>query len=151
MVRKDFRGRKVKDLAEIASHLEAEDLIRNFDEEMSRLEHGLGHMVYDLQENRVTTWLRPLPVTPRFDVDESESEFKLKVTLPNISKENVRLNVDKKSVELFACSDDAICRPRYIAIDVAGTLDPDSAKAKMTGDTFELKVSKVRKKRLKIK
>lgn len=151
MVRKDLAGKKVKDIEEMSRLWDAEDLLQNLDEEMTRLEHGLGHMIYDIEEHRVTRWLKPLPVTPKFDVDESADEIRLTVTLPDVPKDNVVVNVDRNSIEVFACSDDAVCRPHYLAVDVSGTLDPDSAEATMTGDVFEIKVSKVRKRRLEIK
>ncbi len=151
MVKRELGGRKVKDLAEMSRLWDAEDLIRNFDEEMSRLEHGLGHMIFDREQKVVTTWLRPLPVTPRFDVKETDKDLKLTVKLPNIPKDKVRVRVEKDRVEIFACSDDEVCRPHFVAIDSQGMLEPESAKAKMEKGVFEIKVSKARKKRLAIK
>ena len=151
MVSRELRGRKVKELAEMSRLWDAEDLIRNFDEEMSRLEDGLGHMICDTEDKLITTWLRPLPVTPRFDVTEDDKELKLTVRLPNIPKDKVRMKVHKDRVELFACSDDEVCRPHYIAIDAQGVLNPESAKAKMNRGVFEVKISKARKKKLDVK
>jgi HSP20 family molecular chaperone IbpA len=151
MAKRDLTGKKVKDLEELSRLWEAEDLLRNLDEEMSRMEQGLGHMIYDLQERRVTTWLKPLPVTPKFDVRETEDEFELTVRLPGIPKDNIRVNVDRNGVEVLACSDDAVCRPHYLSVDASGVLDPDSAQATMKGEVFEVKVSKHRKRRLEIK
>jgi len=151
MVRRDIAARKVKDIEEMSKHWSPEDLMRNLDEEISRLEQGLCHMIYDHDDHRVSAWLRPLPVTPSFALKETEDEIRLSVTLPNVSKENVRLNVDKKSIELFACSDDVVCRPHYLMIDSASLLDPDSTTAKMVGDLVEVRVLKARKKRLKVK
>ena len=151
MVRKDLRGKTVKEIVEMSRLWNAEDLLRNFDEEMSEFEQGLGHMIFDVDENRVTTWLRPLPVTPRFELKETDKELELVVSLPQISRDKVRVNIDKNRVELFACSNDAVCRPHYLAIDARGILDPDSAKAKMEGEVFEVKIAKVKKKRLDVK
>ena len=150
MAKRDLAGRKVKDIEEMSRYWSPEDLIRNLDEEMSRQEDGLGHMIYDLEETRISAWLRPLPVTPDFEMEETEDEFRLSVTLPNISKDNVRLKVEKNSIELYACSDDMVCRPHHLAVESVSTLDPDSAKAKMVGDVLKVTVLKVRKKRLKI-
>jgi HSP20 family molecular chaperone IbpA len=151
MARKDLAGRKIKEIEEMSRLWDAEDLIRNFDEEMAKLEHGLGHMIIDLHENIVTQWLRPLPVTPRFDIEENEKELKLTVKLPNISKDKVRVSIDNNRVEIFACTEDVVCRPHFIAIDARGTLNPESAKAKMQGEVFEIKIAKARKKRLEVK
>jgi HSP20 family molecular chaperone IbpA len=151
MVKKNIAARKVKDIVEMSKYWSPEDLIRNLDEEMSRLEQGLCHMIYDHDDHRVSAWLRPLPVTPSFDIVETEDEVRLSVTLRNVSKENVRLNVDKNSIELFACSDDVVCRPHYLSVDSASLLDPDSTTAKMIGDLVEVRVAKARKMRLKVK
>ena len=150
MVRKDIAARKVKDIVEMSMYWSPEDLIRNLDEEMSRLEQGLCHMIYDHDDHRVSAWLRPLPVTPSFNLEETEDEVRLSVTLPDVSKENIRLNVDKNSIELFACSDDLVCRPHYLSVDSASLLDPDSTTATMVGDRVEVRVLKARKKRLKV-
>lgn len=141
----------MKEIVDKSRSWDVDDLIRNFDREMAQLERGLGHMVWDVKEHRVTTFLRPLPMTPIFQVFEDEKEFRLKVTLPNVSKEDIRLNVDKSSTELFACSEDAVCRPYYVSVVANGELDPESADAKLVGDEFEVRVTKAKKKRLKVK
>jgi HSP20 family molecular chaperone IbpA len=150
MAKRELAARRVKDIEELSRHWSPEDLMRNLDEEMSRLEHGLGHMIYDHEYRRVSVWLRPLPVTPSFDLKETDSEVTLSVKLPNVSKENVHVNVEKNSVELFACSDDAICRPHYLSVESYSVLDPDSTDARMVGDIVEVKVLKVRKKKVKV-
>ena len=151
MARRDVAAVKLKDIEEMSRHWSPEDLMRNLDEEMSRLEQGLCHMIYDHDDHRVSACLRPLPATPSFSLEETEDEVRLSVRLPNVSKENVRLDVDKHSIELFACSDDAVCRPHYLSVDVAGLIDPDSTTAEMVGDRVEVRVLKARKKRLKVK
>ncbi len=140
----------MKDIEERSRHWSPEDLIRNLDEEMSRLEQGLCHMIYDHDDNRVSAMIRPLPVTPSFDLKETDEEIRLSVTLPNIPKEKVRLNVEKNSIEVFACSDDLVCRPHYLSVDSASLLDPDSAKAEMVDGIVKVRVRKARKKRLKV-
>jgi hypothetical protein len=150
MAEKDLTGKKLREIEELSKHWSPEDLIRNLDEEMSRLEHGFGHMIYDREFHRVSAWLRPLPVTPSFDIKESDIEIVLSVKLPNIRKENIHLSVEKNSIELLACSDDAVCRPLYLLVESLSMLDPDSADAKMVGDVIEVKVHKVRKKKVKV-
>jgi len=44
-----------------------------------------------------------------------------------------------------------VCRPYHLSLNVQGVLKPDSAEAKMTGDVFEIKVSKIRKRKVEIK
>jgi len=151
MAKKDLVTRNVKELAEKSRYWDVDDMLRNFDEQMAIVEHGLGHMIWDMNESRVTTHLRPMPVTPRFEVFENDKEFTLKATLTNVPKDQIRLNVERNSVELFACTADPVCRPHYLEVDARGTLDPDSVRAKMSGNVLEIKISKVKKKRLKIK
>ena len=151
MARADIRGRRLRDIREMSRFWDAEDLIRNFEQEMERLERGLGHMVWDTHEHRVTTWLSPLPITPRFHADESDKEIVLRVQLPDVDRDSLRVGVDEKSIELFACSRDPVCRPYHLSLNVQGVLKPDSAEAKMTGDVFEIKVSKIRKRKVEIK
>ncbi len=150
MAKRGLAGRKLKDIEEMSRHWSPEDLIRNLDEEMSRVENGLGHMIYDHESVRVSAWLRPLPVTPSFDIEETESEMTLSVKLPNVPKDNVHVNVEKNSIEIFACSDDSICRPHFLSVESSSILDPDSTDAKMVGDVVEVKVRKVRKKKVKV-
>jgi len=151
MVNANPKDKRLKEIADKSRFWDVDDLMRNFDREMAQLEQGLGHMVWDTQEHRVTTFLRPLPITPRFQVFEDDKKFGLKVTLPRVSKEDIRLNVDKSSAELFACSGDSVCRPYYVSVVANGELDPETAEAKLTGDVFEVSISKGKKKRLKIK
>jgi len=151
MDRRSSKDKQLKDIVEKSQFWEVEDLMRNFDREMAQLERGLGHMVWDMDEHRVTTCLRPLPMTPSFQVSEDDKELKLKVRLPGVSKEDIRLNVDRNSVELFACVGELVCRPYYMSVDARGELVPGSAQAKLSGGVFEVCVAKEQKKRLKIK
>lgn len=145
------RDRHLKEMVDRSRFWDAEDLMRNFDREMARLEQGLEHMVWDAGEHRVTTYLRPLPMTPSFKISEGENEFKLTTRLPNISKEDLRLSVDRDNVEIFACSRDLVCRPYYIGVLAKGELVPESADAVLSGEVLEVRVKKVKKKRLTIK
>ncbi|HJX04870.1 MAG TPA: Hsp20/alpha crystallin family protein [Thermoplasmata archaeon] len=150
MDRRSSKDKHLKDIVEKSQFWDVEDMMRNFDREMAQFEHGLGHMVWDMEEHRVTTRLRPLPITPSFQISEDDKEFKLVVRLPTVSKEDIRLNVDRNSVELFACTDEAVCRPYYISVDASGELVPESAEASLSKEVFEVKVAKAKKKRLKI-
>jgi len=151
MVRKTHQSSRVKEIADKSQFWDVDDLIRNFEEEMARLEHGLDHMIWDIQDNRVTPLLRPLPLTPAFDISENEKEIELRVRLPGVSKDSIRLNVAKNSIELFACAGDLVCRPYYMSLDVKDALDADSATAELEDWILVVKVLKAKKKRLQIK
>ncbi len=150
----DERARKPRRLSDIVAesqYWDAEDLLRNLDEELDRLEHGIGHMIWGIDEKPVTMCLRPLPITPRFKIDETSGEFKLVVQLPQVPEENVRLSVDKRSVEVFACSDHALCRPYYVSVDSRSPLDPNSANAEFRDHTYIVSVKKAQKRRVPVK
>jgi len=145
------KDKHLKDIVEKSQYWDVEDMMRNLDREMAQLERGLGHMIWDMDEHRVTACLRPLPITPTFEVSENDKEFKLKLRLPGVSRDDIGLTINKDSVELFACAREAVCRPYYISVDARGTLLPESAHAKFSGNDFELRVAKAKTKRLKIK
>jgi len=145
------KERHLKELVEESQFWDVEDLMRNFDREMAQLEQGLGHMIWDVESRCVTAPLSPLPMTPKFKVTEDESELKLEVRLPGISRENLRLNVDSKSIVILACSGDVVCRPYYLRVDASGEIVPDSAEAALSGETLDVRVAKAKKKRLKVK
>jgi hypothetical protein len=151
MAKKDLQGRKISEIVEMSRYWDAEDLLRNLDEEMSNLEQGMSHLIWDYEEHRITTWVRPLPVTPRFQLSETDSELRLKVQLPEVVRENIRLNIGTNGVQLFACSNDLVCRPHFLEVESREALDRDSAETNMVGDTLEIKVAKLKKDRSKAK
>jgi len=151
MDRRISKDKRLKDIVEKSQFWDVEDLMENFDMEMAQLERGLGHMVWDTDEHRVTTCLRPLPMTPSFQISEDNKELKLKVKLPGVLKEDIRLNVDRNSVELFACTGELVCRPYYVSVDARGALVPESVEAKLSGEVLEVCVAKAEKKHLKIR
>ena len=144
-------ARQLREIVERSQYWDVGDMMRNFDRELAQLEHGLGHMVWDMEEHYITSHLRPLPITPSFQISEDGKEFKLIVKLPGVSGHDIRLNVDKSSVEIFACSGDVVCRPYYMSVDVVGELDPESADARLSRDVFEVSVKKTVKRRLEIR
>ncbi|HEX9908342.1 MAG TPA: Hsp20/alpha crystallin family protein [Thermoplasmata archaeon] len=145
------RSKRLKDIADLSRQWDAEYMLGNYEEEMLRLEGGLDHMVWDVQERRVTACVKPLPITPRFEVEETEKEFVLKAKLPEISREDIRLRVNTSSVEVLACKNDVVCRPYYVEVESPSVLDPDSADAELSDGVLRVKVRKVRKKRLDIR
>ncbi|MCU0852685.1 MAG: Hsp20/alpha crystallin family protein [Thermoplasmata archaeon] len=145
------KPRKLHEMVVESRFWDAQDLLRNFEDEVQKLEHGMGHMIWDLESRPVTKRLRPLPITPRFAVSETDDLFKLVVELPEVPPEHVRLDVDPGSVEVLACTDEDLCRPYYVSVMSQGTLDAESAELERAGTTYTVIVKKVRKKRLKIK
>lgn len=145
------RPRRLKDIVEESQHWKAEDLLRNMDEEMHRLELGFGHIVLDSNDHIVSKCLRQLPAVPRFQTSEDADEFSLRVFLPNVPTDNVHVDIDKRSVEIFACSDDVICKPYYVDVEARGTLDPDAVDAKRDGNWVEIKVKKAKKRKVEIR
>lgn len=130
---------------------DAEDLLRNLDAELDRIERGIGHMVWGSDDKPVTMFLPPLPITPDFNISDTGDQLTLNVVLPNVPEEHMRVNVDKDSVEVFACTDDPICKPYYVKVNSKTSLDPESVSLKLSGSTLHVKVVKAKKKRLEVK
>ena len=149
----DYRRKqhRLKELVETSQFWDAEELLRNLDEEMDRLERGLGHMVWDIHGRPVTMCLRPLPVTPKFSLSETDDRLELKVLLPGFEKDSVRLQVDKGGVEVFALKSEEFCRPYYVRVEARSILDPESADASLSEGTLVVKIGKVKKKRLEVR
>lgn len=145
------RHRTLKELVEQSRFWDASDLLRNLDEEMDRLEHGFGHAAWDEANRPVSLCMRPLPTVPRFEISETRDRLTLKVHLPGVPTENLRVDVDKREVEVFACSDDPICKPYYVRVESRGTLDPESADVRRDGSWIEVKISKAKKRKLEIR
>lgn len=145
------RPRTLKELVEESRFWDVSDLMRNFDEEFHRVELGLGHTVWDSANRPVSLCMRPLPSVPRFEASEGREEFSLRVSLPGVPPENVRVDVDKRSVEVFACSDDIICKPYYVSVESQSALDPGSVEVVRDGSWFEIKVKKAKKRRIEIR
>lgn len=145
------RPRSLQEMVEDSRYWDAHDLLRNFEEEIEKFEHGMGHMIWDLESRPVTRCLRPLPITPKFDVSETDEMFKLVVVLPDIPPEHVRLDVDPGSVEILACTDEELCRPYYVSVLSQGPLDTESAELEREGSTYTIHVKKAKKKRVKIR
>jgi HSP20 family molecular chaperone IbpA len=151
MVDRANKPRGLKEIVEESRFWDAEDLLRNLDAELARLERGMGHMVWGSDDKPVTRFLRPLPITPEFSVSDTGDELTLKIVLPNVPEEHMRVNVDKDSVEVFACSDDPICKPYYVRANSKASLDPESVRLRLSDSTLHIKVAKAKKKRLEVK
>lgn len=147
----DIRGRRLREIVEQSRFWDVEFLLRNMDKEMERLEHGLDHVIWDMDGRAVTAWPRPLPLAPKFKVDSDEQDFRVRISLPGIPKENVTINVDADSVEVLACSDDNVCRPYYLEISSDAPLRPDTARAEFSEGVLEISVSKVRRVRIPVR
>lgn len=151
MVDEIRKPKTLRELVEESRFWDASDLMRNFDEEFRRVELGLGHMAWDSMNRPVSICMRPLPTVPRFEVSETKEEFSLKVDLPGVPLENVHVEVDRRSVEVFACSDDLICKPYYIDVESQSTLNPDSVEAKREGQWLVIRVRKAKKQKVEVK
>lgn len=145
------RPRRLHEMVEDSRLWDAHDLLRNFEEETEKFEHGMGHLVWDLESRPVTRCLRPLPITPRFNVSETDEAFELVVELPDFPPEHVRFDVDQGSVEVLACADEELCRPYYVSVMSLGPLDTESAEVERTGNTYTIRVKKAKKMRVKIR
>lgn len=143
--------RNIKDIVEESKYWDAEQLMQNLDDELERMEHGFSHVVFDMDDRLVTRYLRPMPMTPTFEEDSDEANMKVRVNLQGMHKDHIRVNVDKDSIEIIACSDDQICRPYYLSIESDGILEPETAKAEFNKSVLEVSVAKVKKRRLKVK
>lgn len=145
------KSRTLRELVEESRFWDVSDLMRNFDEEFHRIELGLGHTAWDSTNRPVSVCMRPLPTVPRFEVSETEDEMILRVHLPGVPAENIQVDVDRMSVEVFACSDDLICKPYYVSVESRGALDQGSVEARRDGHWVEVKVRKARKHRVEIR
>jgi HSP20 family molecular chaperone IbpA len=145
------KPRGLKEMVEESRFWDAEDLLRNLDAELDRFERGIGHLVWGSDDKAVTMCLRPVPITPDFGVSDTGDELTLKVVLPNVPEEHMRVNVDKDGVEVFACSDDPICKPYYVRANSRTSLDPESVRLRLSDSILQVKVAKAKKKRLEVK
>jgi len=145
------KPRSLRDLVEESRYWDTSDLLRNFEEEMERIEQGLGHTAWDSASRPVSICMRPLPTVPRFETSETKDEFSLRVLLPGAPAGSVHIDVDRRSVEVLACSDDMICKPYYVSVESQGNLDPGSAEASRDGQWFEVRVAKSKKRRLEVR
>ena len=147
----NHRRRRVQDIVEESKHWEAEDLLRNLEEEMQRLEQGLGHVMFDAEGLPVTMCVSPLPLAPRFETKELKDEFALRVNLPEVKKEDVRVYVDKDSVEVHAVSSRKICRPFYLSVATPWSVDSDHALVKFENGVLTVRTKRLKKKRVHVK
>jgi len=151
MAEGESKRKRIKEMSERSKNWDAEYFLKNFQEEMDRLERGMSHMVWDADDRRITACVRPLPITPKFEISETDEAFNVKVTLPGISKEDIKLNVDRDKIEIFACPDETTCKPFYVSFDPHAPLDPDSVEAKLEGGVLEVNAAKKKKTRLRVR
>lgn len=145
------RSRRVEDLVEMSLHLDSNDMLRNLQEEMRRMEDGLGHSVWDEQMRRVTQCPNPLPVTPKFEAHESEDELKVTVVLPHVPEDNISLSVTSSGLEVYARLDQRICKPYFLSVEATGILRPETAVSKVHNGALEVSVKKAKRIRVKVR
>ena len=148
----EFRKpRTLREIVEESQFWDAEDLIRNIDAELERLEHGLSHLIWGNDDKPITKRIRPLPITPKFKVNESDDKFNVKVDLPNVPEDQVKIKVDKGGIEISAYTSDLVCRPYYINIESRTALNPDTTTLRHVENIYEVDVEKVKRKRVKVR
>ncbi len=145
------RTSKVRDLVELSRSWDSEVILRNLEEEMRRMEEGLGHMIWDAEMRRVTQCPSPLPVTPKFESDETEDELRVSVRLPRVDEENINIRIMHDRLEVFARVDESACKPYFLGVDASGPLDQSSAKSTLKGGVLEVSVRKLRRVRVKVR
>jgi len=147
----DHRRRRVQDLVEESKHWEADDLIRNFEVEMQRLEKGLGHMIFNSEDKPISMCVSPLPLTPKFETKKEMDEFDIKVHLPNVEKEDIRLYVNRDSVEVRAVSGKKISRPFHLSVETPWSVDSDDAQVEFKNGILTVKARRLKKIRVPVK
>lgn len=143
--------RRITDIVEMSSLWEAEDMLRNLEEELRRLEQGMNHMVWDSECRLVTLCPCPLPVSPRFQVAETESQFTVSVDLPGVRAEDIEVDADRDSIVIRARHQDRSCRPLLLSVDSPQWLDPESMQLELSEDTLVVTVRKAKKHRVKVR
>ena len=151
MADREMKARRVEELVELSRHLDADDMLRNLQEEMRRMEEGLAHTIWDTQMRRVTQCPTPLPVTPKFETHESDDELKVKVVLPHVPEDNITLTVTPSGLEVYAKLDQRICKPYFLSVEVAGTLKPETVVSRIRDGALEVSVKKAKKVRVKVR
>jgi len=141
----------VQDLVEESRHWDPDDLIRNLEEEMQRLEQGLGQVMFDLEGRPITMCVSPLPLTPKFETKEEGDAFILKVHLPGVQEGDVRLYLHRGSIEVRAVSGKMICRPYYVSVDTPWGVDSEDAEVKFENGLLNVKAKRLKKVRVPVK
>ncbi len=144
------KKRRVHAIVEESRHWDAQDLLRNLEDEMRRMEKGLGHVMFDSEGRPATVCVSPLPARPKFETNHEGDEFSVKIRLPSVEKDDVRVFVNRDSVEVRAVSGKRICRPYYLNVDTPWNVDPDSAEVRFDQGVLVVKAKKLRKKRVPI-
>lgn len=147
----ESRNRHLESIVEKSQYWDAEDLLRSLEEEMRRMEQGLGHMIWDEDYRPVTMWPNPLPVTPKFEESIVADEFRVKVFLPGVSEDSIEVGVERDSIEVFARHGERICRPFMAIIDAPTALDPESARAEFHEGVLDITVRELKRHKVKVK
>ena len=145
------KKRRVQDIVEESRFWAAEDLMKNLEEEMARLEQGLGHVIFDSEGKPITMCVSPLPVTPKFEAEKDEDEFSLKVHLPSVEKKDIRLYVNRDNIEVRAVSGKRICRPYFLNVDTPWSVSSEDAQVKFEEGILIVKAKRLKKIRVPVK
>jgi len=147
----DSKHGRVQDIVEQSKYWDAQDLLRNLEDEMRRLEQGLGHVIFDSGGRPMTICVSPLPLTPKFEMRERPEEFILTVHLPNVEKEDVRLYVNRDRIEVRAVLGRKICRPFYLGVFTPWSVDSERARAELEDGILTVRAKKLKKTRVIVK
>ncbi len=145
------RKSRVRDLVEDSRYWDAEDLLKNLEEEMQRLERGLGQVMFDSEGRPITKCVTPLPLTPKSETKEEGDAFVLKVDLPGVDKEDILLYVNREAIEVRAVSGESICRPYYISVDTPWSVHADEAEVKFENRLLTVKAKRLKKTRVPVR
>jgi len=143
--------RRVQDLVEESRFWDVNDLIRNLEDEMQRLEQGLGQVIFDVEGRPVTICLSPLPFTPKFEESHEGGVFSLKVHLPDVDKDDIRLFVTRDAVDLRAISERRMCRPFLLSVKTPWNVDPEEAEAEFENGVLTVKAKRLRTTRVQVR
>lgn len=147
----ESKHRRIQDIVEQSRYWDAQDLLRNLEDEMRRLEQGLGHFIFDSEGRPMTICVSPLPLTPKFETRERPEEFILMVHLPDVEKEDVRLYVNRNSIEVRAVSGQKTCRPLYLGVYTPWSVDSERSKAEFDDGILTVRAKKLKKTRVKVR
>jgi HSP20 family molecular chaperone IbpA len=145
------RKRRIQDLVEDSRYWNTEDLMKNLEDEMHRLEQGLGQVMFDSEGRSITMCVSPLPLTPKFETEEEADTLVVKIHLPSIEKEDIRLYVNRGSVEVRAVSGKKMCRPYYLSVDTPWDVDEEGAEVKFENGLLTVKAKRLKKVRVPVK
>lgn len=145
------KPQRVKEIVEDSRNWCPEDLLKNLDDEIDRMERGMNHVIFDCECHPVTRHLKPLPVTPTFRMEESRESLEVTVDLPLASKENLQVEIGNDAVEVRADPPDPLSRPYFLRIETRDPLDPEKSTAEFSRGKLRVVAPKLKRARIKVR